>query len=68
MKLAFLRVGCAYLSEGGFALEELGVGGVVRRGELGVDEDGALSYSLERSRPLVREAQPDEQLQNKTSK
>ena len=52
-----------YLSGGGLPPEELMVERAVGGVELGLQEDAAVGYGLQRRRAFVWEAKPDEELQ-----
>lgn len=51
-----------YLPGGGLPSEELVVQGAVSRMKLGLQEDAAIGYGLQRGGAFVGEAKPDEQL------
>lgn len=54
-----------YLSERGFALEEISVFAAFRRVEPWVQESAAIGYGLQRGGALVRKGKPDKKLEKK---
>jgi len=57
-----------YLSRGGLPSEEVVVERTVRRVKLGLEEDAAIGYGLQRGGAFVGEAKPNEQLDKKNKK